>query len=62
MGVTRKNSAWWIDYYVNGRRKRERIGGPLTMAMKKVASDTLAKRRVEIAENKFLDRKKEPKG
>jgi integrase len=59
MGVIRNKGAWWIDYYVNGQRKRERIGGPLTMAMKKVASDTLAKRKVEIAENKFLDKKKE---
>ena len=62
MSVFKKKGAWWIDYYADGRRKRERIGGPLTMAMKKVASDTLAKRKVEIAENKFMDRKKEPKG
>ncbi|MFC1491144.1 hypothetical protein ACFLQ0_00955 [Nitrospinota bacterium] len=62
MGVFKKDGAWWIDCYVSGRRKRERIGGPLTVAMKKVASDTLAKRKVEIAENKFLDKKKEPKG
>ena len=37
-----------------------RLGGPLTKAMKKVASDTLAKRKVEIAENKFLDKKTQP--
>ncbi len=37
-----------------------RLGGPLTKAMKKVASDTLAKRKVEIAENKFLDKKHNP--
>ena len=37
-----------------------RLGGPLTKAMKKVASDALAKRKVEIAENKFLDKKHNP--
>jgi len=61
MGVIKNKGAWWIDYYVNGRRKRERIGGPLTKEMKKVATDTLAKRKVEIAENKYLDKKKQPR-
>jgi integrase len=57
MGVFAKNGAWWIDYYVQGRRKRERIGGPLTKALKKVATDVLAKRKVELAEGKFLDKR-----
>ncbi len=61
MAVFTKGGAWWIDYYVEGRRKRERIGGPLTKAMKKVAADTLSKRRVEIAEGKYLDKRKVPK-
>jgi len=62
MGVFKKKNAWWIEWYINGERKRERIGGPLTKEMKKVAQNTFAKRKVEIAENKFLDKKKEPKG
>lgn len=45
---------YWIDYYVNGRRKRERIG-----PSKKLAQSVLAKRMVEITENKYLDIKKE---
>jgi integrase len=61
MAVFAKCGAWWIDYYVDGRRKRERIGGPLTKAMKKVASDTLAKRKVELAEGKYLDKRKVPR-
>ena len=61
MGVFTKGEAWWIDYYVEGRRKRERIGGPLTKAMKKVAADTLSKRRVELAEGKYLDKRKVPR-
>ena len=26
MGVFRKQGVYWIDYYVSGHRKRERIG------------------------------------
>jgi hypothetical protein len=26
MGVFRKQGVYWIDYYVNGHRRRERIG------------------------------------
>jgi integrase len=61
MGVFSKNGAWWIEYYVNGRRKRERIGRPLSKDMKKVALDVLAKRRVELAEGKYLDKRKIPR-
>ncbi|MCZ6872725.1 MAG: tyrosine-type recombinase/integrase [bacterium] len=62
MGVFIKNNAWWIDFYTDtGRRKREKIGGPTSGAMKKVAESVLHKRRVEIAEGKFLDKKKVPR-
>ena len=47
---------WWIEYYVSGRRKREKIGPSRVLA-----DQVLAKRRVEIAEGKFLDKKKEHK-
>jgi hypothetical protein len=56
MGVMLKNGSWWIDYYVQGRRKREKIG-----PSKSLAESVLRKRQVEIAENKFLDIKKEEK-
>lgn len=47
---------WWIDFYANGRRKREKIGTSRTLA-----EHVLAKRKVEIAENKYLDIKRERK-
>jgi len=56
MGLTRKDGNWFIDYYVRGRRKREKIG-----ASKKLADQVLAKRKVEIAENKYLDVRSQPR-
>lgn len=56
MGVFKRGQDWWIDYYVNGRRKREKIG-----PNRRLAETVLQKRRVEIAEGKFLDKRKEVK-
>lgn len=56
MGVRKKGGSWFIDYRVEGRRKREKIG-----PSKRLADAVLAKRRTEIAEGRFLDRKKTPK-
>jgi integrase len=53
MGVFKKQGVWWIDYYVNGYRKRERIG-----ADKRLAETVHRKRKVEIAEGKYLDRQR----
>jgi integrase len=53
MAVFKKQGVYWIDYYVNGRRKRERIGPD-----KKLAEVVLKKRKVEIAEGKYLDRQR----
>ena len=50
MGVYRKDNVFFIDYYVNGRRRREKIG-----TSRKLAETVLAKRKVDIAEGKFLD-------
>jgi hypothetical protein len=55
MAVFKKQVVYWIDYYVNGRRKRERVGPD-----KKLAETVLQKRKVEIAEGKFLDKRKVP--
>ena len=41
---------WWIDFYAEGRRKREKIG-----PNKKLAEAVLHKRKVEIAENRFRE-------
>lgn len=56
MGLYRKDDNWFIDYYVSGRRKREKIG-----ASKKLAERVLAKRKTEIVENRYLDIRKEKK-
>lgn len=51
-----KQGVWWIDYYVNGHRKRERIG-----PNKRLAETVWQKRKVEIAEGKYLDKRKVPR-
>ncbi len=56
MGIFKKNNNWHIDYYVNGRRKRESIG-----PSKELAKKVLQKRKVQIAENKYLDVKRNEK-
>jgi len=56
MGKYLKGKDWYIDYYVHGKRKREKIG-----PSKVLAENVLSKRKVEIAENKYLDIKKQNK-
>ncbi len=51
MAVFKKQGVYWIDYYVNGQRKRERIGPD-----KRLAETVLRKRKVEIAEGRFLEK------
>jgi len=53
MAVFKKQGVYWIDYYVNGQRRRERIGPD-----KRLAETVLKKRKVEIAEGKFLERQR----
>ncbi|HSF29575.1 MAG TPA: hypothetical protein VLK82_03760 [Candidatus Tectomicrobia bacterium] len=53
MAVFKKQGVYWIDYYVNGGRKRERIGPD-----KKRAELVLKKRKVEIAEGNYLDKQR----
>ncbi len=50
-----KHKNYWIEFYFKGRRVRERIG-----PNRQLAETVLAKRRVEIKEGKFLDKKKAP--
>ncbi|MDP8261904.1 MAG: site-specific integrase [Candidatus Ancaeobacter aquaticus] len=56
MGVFKKDDGWYIDYYVRGKRRREKAG-----PNKRVAKLALEKRKIEIAEGKFLDIKKNEK-
>ena len=50
-----KTGAWYVDYYVNGRRKRE------AALNKDMAEDLLHKRKIQIKENKFFDIQKDCK-
>ena len=56
MGVYKKGDNYYIDYYADNRRKREKIG-----PSKKLAETILRKRRVEVAEGKHLDVRQESK-
>lgn len=53
-GVVNRNGVYWLDYRVNGRRKRRKIG-----SSKKLAETIMRKIRVEIAECKYLDIREE---
>jgi len=56
MGIYKKGDNWFVDYRVLGRRKRQKIGSSKTLA-----ENVLRKRKLEIAENRHLDVKKNEK-
>lgn len=49
MAIFKKQGVWWIDFYVCGKRKRERVG-----PSHKLAEEALHKRKLEIAEEKYF--------
>lgn len=53
MAIRKRGEHYFIDYYVNGRRVREVVG-----TKKKQAEDALSKRKVEIIEGKFFDKRR----
>ncbi|MDE2039565.1 MAG: site-specific integrase [Elusimicrobia bacterium] len=53
MAIIKKGDNWFIDYRANGRRIREKVG-----ASRKLAESVLAKRKLEIAEKRFLNVRK----
>jgi integrase len=55
MAAYKRGNNWYIDFTFHGQRIREMIG-----PSRKGADKVIAKRRAEIAENKFLDVRKEP--
>jgi integrase len=55
MAVYKRGDNWYIDFTFHGQRIREMIG-----PSRKGAEKVIAKRKTEIAENKFLDMRKEP--
>lgn len=56
MGLFLKKGNWYIDYYAYGKRKREKIGTSKTLAL-----NVLRKRKLELAENRYLDIRKQEK-
>lgn len=53
---TKRRFNYWIEFYDEQKNiRRQRIG-----TRRSLAATTLAKRKVEVAEGKFLDKKKEP--
>lgn len=55
MAVFKKQGVYWIDYYAQGQRKRERIG-----LSAKLAQEVLYKRKLEVAEGKFFPERRKP--
>ena len=53
MAIFKKQGVYWVDYYANGRRKRERIGSSY-----KLAQEVLHKRKAEIAEGRYFPERK----
>jgi integrase len=56
VGVFKKNRNWYIDFYLDGRRLRQKVG-----PNKKLAENALYKIKAQIAENKYLDVRKQRK-
>lgn len=56
MGIVFKKGNYYIDYYLFGKRKREKVGSSKTLAV-----NALRKRKLQLAENRFLDIKKQEK-
>jgi len=56
MGVYLKKGKFYVDFYASGRRIREMVG-----PSKALAEKVLKKRQVEVAEDRFLDIRKEQK-
>jgi integrase len=54
MSIYKRGDNWYIDFTFHGQRIREMIG-----PSRKGAEKVIAKRKAEIAENKYLDKRKE---
>jgi integrase len=55
MALYQRGKNWYIDFTFHGQRVREMIG-----PSRKGAENVIAKKKAEIAENKFLDVRKDP--
>lgn len=55
MSIYQRGKNWYIDFHFHGQRVREMIG-----PSRKGAEKVIAKKKAEIAENKYLDIRKDP--
>ena len=55
MAIYQRGKSWYIDFTFHGQRIREMVG-----PSRRLAEAVIAKRKAEIAENKFLDVRKDP--
>jgi len=55
MSIYQRGKNWYVDFTFKGQRIRESIG-----PSRKGAEKVIAKRKAEIAENKYLDKRREP--
>jgi integrase len=55
MAIYQRGENWYIDFTFKGQRVRESIG-----PSRKGAEKVISKKKAEIAENKYLDKRKEP--
>ena len=56
MGLYRRGTNWYIDFYASGRRVRKKIG-----PSKKLADSVLNKQKTAVVENRYLDIRKKSK-
>jgi len=54
MAICQRGKNWYIDFTFHGQRIQEMVG-----PSRKMAETVIGKRKTEIAENKFLDVRKE---
>ncbi len=54
MGIFKRGENWYISFWFKGERIKESIG-----PSRRIAEAVIAKRKAEIAENKYLDKRKE---
>jgi integrase len=57
MAIFEKAGSWYIDFYVKGRRTREKIGPSKTLA-----KEVLRKRQTEVAEGKYFPERQRASG
>lgn len=55
MAIYQRGKNWYVDFTFKGQRIRESVG-----PSRRVAQAVIAKRKIKIAENRYLDKRKDP--